>query len=38
MLCSEETLTEKFRAKNKLFLLTWGRLLIGCQGKLFGLL
>ena len=32
--------SEKFRAKNKsfLYLLTWKRLLIGCQGKLFILL
>ena len=32
-------LNEKFRAKNKLFLylLTWKRLLIRCQGKLFAL-
>ena len=34
-------LSKKFRAKNKkffLYLLTWKRLLIGCQGKLFVLL
>ena len=35
-------LSEKLRAKNKklffLYLLTWKRLLIGCQGKLFVLL
>ena len=33
-------LNEKFRAKNKIFfyLLTWKRLLIGCQGKLVVLL
>ena len=30
-------MTEKFGAKNKLFLLTWERLLIGCQGNLFSL-
>ena len=36
------TIKEKFRDKNKNFfvsyLLTWKRLLIGCQGKLFVLL
>ena len=34
-------LSEKFKAKNEklfLYLLTWKRLLIGCQGKLFVLL
>ena len=32
----QRRLTGKFRAKNKLFLYltTWKRLLIGCQGKL----
>ena len=33
--------SEKFRAKNKLvfvYLLTWKRLLIGCQRKVFALL
>ena len=42
MLFVPKRLNEKFSAKNKklffLYLLTWKRRLIGCQGKLFNLL